>query len=132
MPVIVKCSPTSLDAAGVIAVEVRGYKRCVPEVGEAAYVWFSETQGGEGLFGVGVIQDVQTQPERFFSLRIRMTQEFSVSQRLRVEDLRPHRDEPATAVGGLAGKLVRHSLNKVAVVDADEEQVLRARLNQTA
>lgn len=78
MAIIVKGNLSEINADGVIVVEVPSLKKCSPERGDTAYLWFSETAGGGGLHGVGKVESVDPRRvgprgTRGYELTVRIT-----------------------------------------------------------
>jgi hypothetical protein len=119
---IVKCPPAQIEGDGRCLIFSKPYEGVEPTPGQTVYLWFSETDGGQGLAHRGrllaagdgtpiplAIQVDAVAPGRAFGTR----------------DLAPYRDatEPVGLVG-LARKLFKNSHNKIAVLSDEEAAVL--------
>ena len=126
MSVIVKCNPPRLTPTGEFDADLPAYDGCMPRAGEEAFVWTSETKGGQGLAMRGTVRRVDLDAKgRRAILRIAVT-EPTPDRPLGKAALEPHRNGGAAAVmSRLAGKLYLHSHNKVADLGQDEADFLR-------
>ena len=129
MTVIIKCNniAQSSTAFRITADAPRGNSS--PQIGERAFVWTAETAGGEGLLATGVIR--ATGPGNRGSIRVTIDlDDRSLAEPLGKADLLPHRDAPTgPPIVGLARKLYRHSLTKIASLTGDEAAFLDRRFN---
>jgi hypothetical protein len=121
--VIVKCDPPRSQGE-TVEVEARRRKDTTLVVGQRAFVWISETNGGEGLAFCGEIRSVQsvstgkTRLTVFPDARKRTTP-------LRTIDLSPHRTSVDGApIAGLAAKLYFQAHNKIVELSETEEAFL--------
>ena len=123
MAVLVKVNEAAVTALGQCLVTVRPYKGADPQGGEDAYLWVSQTAGGEGLSMHGRIREVLGHGGGV-DLRIDITDQ-APRRPLTKEMLQPYRDGGAIPVMvGLAGKLYRHAHTKVAELDEAETAFL--------
>lgn len=122
MDFIAKSSrPAGFDT-GKCLVEVPRYRGANPHAGDRVFLWFSETKGGEGLAGVASVEAVRDGDP--VTLALTVLDRVPV-RRLVKATLAQFRDvDDDSAEGGLAAKLYRHSLNKIAGLSASETQYL--------
>ena len=122
MAFIIKCDPFPLQAGQRCLVTVRRYERAAPEHGDELFLWFSETAGGTGLAGRGRVHAVGDEDPADIAIVVEAT---APARALNKGGLAPHRDAHGTGpLSGLARKLFRHALNKVAALDAQETAFL--------
>jgi hypothetical protein len=131
MTVIIKCNEIAPPAASGSLIAEAPRRNVYPRVGERAFVWTCETDGGDGLVASGVITAVG--PGNRGSTRLTIDPDGRrIVTPLGKRDLMPHRDAPAgPPIASLAEKLYRHSLTKIASLDADEERFLDGRFEST-
>lgn len=123
MAIMIKCNPMEPDSAGEFDTSVPAFKGCEPAIGDVAYIWFAETRGGNGLFGVAKLTAVEEQG-RQRRLRFKILRHVSPGKRFGLAELFPAIRDYSTALGTLAHKLYVHSLNKVANLDDDEAALI--------
>lgn len=122
MAFIIKCDPFPLRAGGRRVITVKRYEGAAPAEGALAFLWFSETTGGDGLVGHGRVHAVGEENPVDIALEI---EAIAPSQVLNKASLIPHRDSDGNSpLASLARKLFRHALNKVAALDAQEASFL--------
>lgn len=126
MDFIVKTAPVALTAGQPVRFSVRPFRKAAPQAGDRAYLWFSETQGGRGLAGLG--QFIEVGGDRPLDLEIQM--EFvSEPGGLANGDLKPWRDATGTDVRiGIAAKIYRVAHHGVTPLTEDEAAYLESRL----
>ena len=89
--------------------------------GDSFYLWFSETAGGGGLAGRGLVLSVACEGRRrTVTLHIEGTPVTPLANLL----LEPHRDNQVSPEGMLSRKLYRHSHNKIAGIGDAERTLL--------
>ncbi|MDX5413458.1 MAG: hypothetical protein LPK02_10475, partial [Rhodobacterales bacterium] len=94
--------------------------------GELVYLWSSETRGVVGLWGRGTVVSVQPRTGKPV-VTVRVDQRVN-SGNFGLDQIAPHRDSTAdTPIVGLARKLYKHSLNKVAYLSDAEAALLQQR-----
>lgn len=123
---IAKIDPVSIPSSGKVLVTAPVYGETPPAAGATVYLWFSETNGGNGLARRGIIVAAEdgTKPSLLVELDAAR-----VLKALGKNDIAPHRDSlVATPLSGLARKLFKHSPNKVTTLAADEEAFLASRM----
>ena len=121
MTCLIKCPPLELSDDGTLNVTVRRFRRPDVQVGDAAYVWFSETQGGSGLAFRGLVEAVTPGP--WYDVTVGAV--VPAIRELGKADLeRSLACEAGAAIQELAGKLYRHSHNKIVMVDEAERILL--------
>lgn len=120
MPYIVKTLPVAVSRGDIVRLEERpmyGGRDIAP--GERIYLWFSEQQGGFGLFGNGSVLRLLEAGARV-GLDVRIDN-VAVARCFGVAEISPYRDlADGSAVAGLSSKLYRHSHNKIASLTASE------------
>ena len=125
MAVIVKCPPVDLSTAQQFMAFSKPYGGVEPVAGDVAYVWFSESKGGNGLARRGRI--VAVGDEKPLPLLI-IVDTAIVLERLDRSDLAPFRDSnDGSPLAGLSRKLYRDSLDKVAELTEIEVEFLEQR-----
>ncbi len=125
MAFIIKCDPFPLHRSGRVLLSAKRYKAAAPSEGDALFLWFSEAAGGAGLAGHGVVQAVGDSDPIDIAVLIEAT---APPRPLNKSHVAPYRDtDVGGAIAGLAGKLFRHALNKVAALESDEAAFLFAR-----
>lgn len=118
MAFIIKCDPFPLRAGQPGLVSVKRYEGAALEQGDQVFLWFSETAGGLGLAGHGVVHAVSDEDPADIAFLVEATEP---GRPLSKANLAPHRDTGGDSpLSSLSRKLFRHSLNKVAAVDAEE------------
>lgn len=128
MAVIIKCNRIERLAAPERIVVEAPRRTAYPQVGERAFIWTSESRGGEGLVAAGVITTVG--PGNHGSTRLTIAPDGRpIANPLGKNDLKPHRDaSPGSPLVGIARKLYRDSLTKIATLGAEEEEFLNGHL----
>jgi|GEM_PF-631881 len=122
MAFIIKCDPFPLRAGQPGLVSVKRYESAAPEQGDEVFLWFSETAGGMGLAGRGLVHAVSDDNPADIAIMVEATAPARV---LNKGQLAAHRDTDGDGpISGLAQKLFRHSHNKVASLDAQEAAFL--------
>lgn len=122
MAFIIKCDPFGISAGQPGLVSVKRYEGAKPEQGDQVFLWFSETARGVGLAGRGVVHAVSDEDPADIAIVIEAA---APARALTKAHLAPHRDASGGGpLSSLARKLFRHSLNKVAALDAEEETFL--------
>ncbi|WP_322895654.1 MULTISPECIES: hypothetical protein [unclassified Yoonia] len=125
MPFVVKTGSINANIDEIIEVVEKpfyGGKNIV--VGAELFLWSSETQGGVGLWGRGVVTNVALADPKL-SVRTRITHLASTAN-FGLEQIAPHRDSTTNdPVVGLARKLYKHSHNKIAQITDDEAILLQ-------
>jgi hypothetical protein len=112
MDLIIKCPRPELDDERQCVIAVRRYRNTKPEAGDRAFLWFSETTGGEGLAGLATILGVSDANPVAMALKVSLARP---TRALPIATVSPHRDDgPTTALGALSEKLYNHSHHKVA------------------
>lgn len=124
MPFIAKTGPINANLDDIIqVVEKPFYGGREIVVGTEVFLWSSETQGGVGLWGRGVVTNV-ARVDLNLAVSARITHVASTTK-FGLEQIAPHRDSTAdTPIVGLARKLYKHSLNKVAYLSDTEATLL--------
>lgn len=118
MALIVKCRPAGLNKDGICVVFAPAFGEVRPDVGEAAYLWFSETSGGQGLTYRGIVEAVGDGTPLPLAVRIDGAR---LVRPLRKQDLAAHRENQGQEpLATLARKVYRHAHDKVADLDQDE------------
>lgn len=127
MPFIAKTAPLDVGPDDLVRIEEKpfyGGKNI--RSGDLIYLWSSETRDGVGLWGLGEVVSVQPSREKPVVI-VRVGQRVN-SGSFGLEQIAPHRDSTAdTPIVGLARKLYKHSLNKVAYLSDAEADVLQRR-----
>lgn len=127
MPFIAKTAPLSVGSDDILRIEEKPYyggQNIRP--GDVVFLWTSETRGGVGLWGRGTVVAYQPRKEKPV-VTVRVDQLVN-SGNFGLEQIAPHRDSTAeTPIVGLARKLYKHSLNKVAYISDAEASVLQQR-----
>ena len=122
MAFIIKCDPIPLRTGQPGLVSVKRYEGAALEQGDQVFLWFSETAGGRGLAGYGVVHAVGDEDPADIAFVIEAAEP---ARALSKAHLAPHRDAGGDSpLSSLSRKLFRHSLNKVATVDAQEAAFL--------
>jgi hypothetical protein len=111
------------SSSGKCLIEVPRYRGANPRAGDRVFLWFSETKGGEGLAGIATVEAVRDGNPVTLGL---VVSNATPMRPLSKAMLKPFRDsgedEPQ---GGLAAKLYRHSLDKVARLSGSEAEFLK-------
>jgi hypothetical protein len=127
MTIIVKCEPPQDPPDGTIVAEARVWKGTVPSAGQRAFVWTSETSGGEGLALRGTV----TMVECLDGTRTRLTIEpdgCAVHAAVGKADLLPFRmTNDGQPISRLAKKLYYQAHNKIIALSPEEVAFLDAR-----
>lgn len=122
MAFILKCDPVSVQTGRRIILETIRFRDAKPTRDDLVYVWFSETAGGAGLAAICTVEAVSDDDP--IDLAMQVTAGVPETP-LGVADLKVHRDlEDGSPISGLARKLYRHSLNKIAELDPAEAAYL--------
>lgn len=122
MAFIIKCDPFPLQAGQPGLVSVKRYGGAALQQGDQVFLWFSETAGGLGLAGHGIVHAVSDDDPADIAFLVDATEP---ARALSKSHLAPHRDTGGTGpLPSLSRKLFRHSLNKVAAIDAEEATFL--------
>lgn len=125
---IIKADPIDLSDQQVLITAPR-FKGAAPSAGDEVFVWFSETAGGAGLAALGsIVAATDGDP---ITLGVRVEQRLA-ARSFGKADLAPSRDTGDGPIHGLAAKLYRHSLNKVAELSDAEADLLRDRYEGSA
>ena len=125
MAFIIKCNPVALQPGERIILAEKAYARASPISGDDLYIWLSESAGGMGLAAAGKIEAVSAEDP--IDLAVLITRA-TPTARFGIADLKAHRDlEDGSPIAGLARKLYRHSLNKVAELLSEEAEFLESR-----
>lgn len=125
---IIKADPIDLSDQQVLITAPR-FKGAAPSAGDEVFVWFSETAGGAGLAALGSI--VAATDGHPITLGVRVEQRLA-ARSFGKADLAPSRDVGGGPIYGLAAKLYRHSLNKVAELSDEEADLLRDQFEGSA
>lgn len=119
---IVKCDPVDLRVGQRVFVQAPAYEGASPVAGEVVFLWFSRTPERAGLAGRGLIEAVSDDHPMDLAIRVDAV---APAIPFTIADLRANRDvTDGTPEAGLARKLYRHSLNKVARLEDDEAERL--------
>jgi hypothetical protein len=122
MTFIIKCDPFPVGAGQRGLASVKRYEGAAPEQGDQVFLWFAETAGGPGLAGRGLVHAVSDDDPADIAIVIEAA---APARALTKAHLAPHRDaSDGGPLASLARKLFRHSLNKVAALDAQEAAFL--------
>lgn len=126
MSLIAKCPPFPLVEGAERLLELPAYGAAQPSPGDTLYLWFAETAGGEGLAGRAQIAAVRAGKPLVVGI---IVDKVGAGRPLSKADLKPWRDasEPDPRAG-LAAKLYRHSLNRIAALEPSEVALLEAHL----
>lgn len=126
MTLIAKCPPFPLSEQGERILELPAYKAAVPKQGDILYLWFSETADGDGLAGRARVAAVR--PGKPLTVAI-VVDTATCASPFGKADLAAWRDvQSSDPRSSLAAKLYRHSLNKIAVLEPEEADLLEAHL----
>lgn len=103
LAVLIKCDPIGIESGAFIHVRERILKSSKVVVGAEAFVWFSETNGGQGLSMKGVISKVESLGKKStISVKIANSRPL---KSLRIRDIKPFRHaDQSTLRGSLAYK----------------------------
>ena len=127
MPFIAKTAPIAAGPDNIVRIEEKpfyGGRNIRP--GDLVFLWSSETRGGVGLWGRGTVVAVQPGKDKPV-VTVRLEQRVN-SGNFGLDQIAPHRDSTAdTPIVGLARKLYKHSLNKVAYLSDQEAALLQQR-----
>lgn len=122
MAFIIKCDLFDISAGQPGLVSVKRYEGAKPEQGDLVFLWFSESARGAGLAGHGLVHAVSDEDPADIAIVIEAA---GPARALTKAHLAADRDTSGNGpLSSLARKLFRHSLNKVAILDADEEAFL--------
>lgn len=125
MALIIKCPPTSVDLDGQCLVTARLHPGSAPTAGAAAFLWFSETKGGDGLAHRGRVMACSDGNPVTLALQL---DDAGVTQPLRKADLAAvARGDESTPLATLSAKLYWHAHDKVVDLTADEADYLNGR-----
>ena len=127
MPFIAKTAPVTVGPDNILQIEEKPfYGGQNIRSGDLVYLWSSETRGGVGLWGRGTVVSVQPRTGKPV-VTVRVDQRVN-SGNFGLDQIAPHRDSTAdTPIVGLARKLYKHSLNKVAYLSDGEAALLQQR-----
>lgn len=128
MSLIAKTGPVKLDSARRCFLKLPLYGEVEPLVGEPIFIWISETKGGEGLTYRGEVEALGDGSPLPLVVRVFSEQP---SRPLTKADLLQALSQ-GPAVSGLAEKLYRHSLHKVAALTAEEAELLTSHFPPTS
>lgn len=95
MTFIIKCDPFPLRAGERRLVAVKRYDGATPAEGDPVFLWFSETTGGVGLAGRGVVHAVGEEDPVDIAMVIEAT---APARALNKAHLAPHRDSEPHSV----------------------------------
>lgn len=127
MPFIAKTAPLTVSSDDQVKIEEKpfyGGQNIRP--GDLVYLWSSETQGGVGLWGRGTVVAVHSRKDKPV-VTVRVDRRMNAGN-FGYGQIAPHRDSPAdTPIVGLARKLCKHALNKVAYISDAEAALLQQR-----
>lgn len=117
MAILIKTARQDFSA-GQIIVPFRRSSWNTLETGVAGFLWFSETQGGAGLAGRGVVESFGQQADL---IEISLTNFHSVGQPLGNGEIGPFRNSSdQRPESTLAKKVYRYSHNRVVHLTDDE------------
>ena len=127
MTLIVKAEPVPLAEGEETEFLVRSYKDVYFLPGLQVYIWFSQTQGGDGLAARAHLIDAANE---LGGMRLRLhVGRICVGPGMRNADLRPHRDNPNDAVRHmLSQRLYSFAHNKAGEITDAEAQLLESHL----
>jgi hypothetical protein len=132
MAVIVKMQPAAPGPDGLLAVDpIWNYRRQTLETGDEAFVWFTKEGEAAGLAMRGSLEHIapagtSRNGRRLLSLRLSIT-DLSPARPFTVAALHPYKGSTAPGpLPKLADKLLGNSHRKVALLENDETQHLRA------
>lgn len=121
---ILKVNRLTASADGSAMTEAPRYRKANPQAGDRLYLWLNEGAGGEGLCGIATVRAVNDADPVMLAIDVASSRP---ARPLTKAMLAPHRSTgEMTALGGLAAKLYRHSLSKVAALDGVEAAYLAA------
>ncbi|NCQ25725.1 MAG: hypothetical protein GW798_14995 [Roseovarius sp.] len=125
MPFIAKTAPVTVGTDDIVRIEEKAfYGGQNIRSDDLVYLWSSETRGGVGLWGRGTVVSVQPNTGKPV-VTVRVDQRVNTNN-FGLEQIAPHRDSTAdTPIAGLARKLYKHSLNKVAYLSDAEAALLQ-------
>jgi hypothetical protein len=125
MPFVAKTAPTSVGPNGCVEInEPSYYEGQAIRPGDELFVFFSETQAGDGLDMLSIVVSAERQVTSEIRLVMRPTR--MARRRLGIAELAPMRDaETDEPLAELARKLYRHSHNKVARISEQAAELLR-------
>jgi hypothetical protein len=126
MPILIKVAPQELSPAP-ITIQVPKAAANVAVVGDRAFVWFAETQGGRGLVAVGAVEAVQTATEG--SVTIILGELTTGSGWVGNTDIKEFRNsDDSRAESTLAKKIYRFAHNRVVRLTTSEAEFLTNRV----
>lgn len=128
MSLIAKTGPVKLDSARRCFLKLPLYGEVEPLVGEPIFIWISETKGGDGLTYRGEVEALGDGSPLPLVVRVFGEQP---SRPLTKADLL-QAPSKASGLSGLAEKLYRHSLHKIAALTAEEAELLTSHFPQTS
>ena len=130
MSYVLKVQNIDATVGEEVALDVPRYQGANPSAGDEAFVWWSESSGGDGLAYRGKIKSVKPIGR---ALRVSLLIEEAVSSSLRTADLARYRDaRDGAPLSGISAKLYRHSPNKVAALSPEEAALLGRRFSGPA
>lgn len=124
MEFIIKCNPVPVILGGRIVVGAPIFEGARPAAGDSIFLWFSESAGGTGLAGRGVVQAVSNDDPIDVAILVEATAPATpmLNRSLRVA----RNADDGSPIAGLSRKLYRNSLNKIAHLDKlESERLLR-------
>lgn len=129
MAVLVKCDPFD-EAREAVTLSEWTYEDATAFVGDEAFIWTSEKNGGRGLAMRGLVKSVA-----FDGPNTKLTIDLidrSPTRALTLLDLKPLRDDWTAEFHHLPRKLYRNSLNKVVDLSPEEADLLRRYFDSVA
>lgn len=128
MPYIIKTDPFSIERfpGDNVPISARPfYGGDTIDVGEEAFVWFSEKSGGCGLDWLARVTSVSQGERAFLDVSLSLVNRRATGS-LGKHDLRPYRNEnDGTPTSELARKLYFHAHNKIAAISRGTADYLR-------
>ncbi len=126
MPFILKTTPFAASPGDIfVVVENPMYGGGDIRRGDEAFVWFSETEGGNGLAWQCHVADVAPAANGAIAATVCLSNEVSLNC-LGKSELEPYRNvRDATPHSELARILYYHALNKVAALRHEDAEFLR-------
>lgn len=119
---VVKCDPLDLTVGQRVFVQAPAYGGASPVAGDVVFLWFAGPGEGAGLAGRGRI--AAASDDHPMDLFI-MVDAAAPAMPMTLDDLRQSRDATdGSPTAGLARKLYRHSLSKVARLEDQEAESL--------
>ncbi len=119
---VVKCDPVALTVGERIFVQVPPYGGASPGAGDVVFLWFSGPGDGAGLACRGRIAAASDDEPMDLFITVDAA---APAIPLTIDELRASRDAmDGPPAAGLARKLYRHSLNKVARLEDAEAELL--------